>query len=262
MAGRDATRGGTWLGISKTGRFAVVTNFQERPTPTQDDSIVGRIRSPSLLPEFKSRGDLPTEFLGSSISPEEYLEEIRKDKEHYPGFNLIVGDCSGLYLYSNRDPTDSIVKLETQSTIGLTNSLLNGGWFKEYHGVSLVKNVEAPDPDLIAELASQSDFSRTGAPASTALVQSLQPLLDILSNTDKPPSGLAPDVYMRTGEKAAIFVDRLNLTPSSPEPHFYGTRCSIIILVDCENRVTFFERSLDSALLEWTTRAHHFQAQP
>ncbi len=47
-AGRDLTAGGTWLGITKTGRFATITNFRE---PGHRD------------PQAESRGHLVANFL-------------------------------------------------------------------------------------------------------------------------------------------------------------------------------------------------------
>lgn len=204
---------------------------------------------------------LPLKRNSSSTSREEYLAEVREEKACYPGFSLIVGDCNGLSVYSNRDPADSIVNVEMGTTIGLTNSLLNGGWFKEIRGVSLVKNVEVPDPEAVAELASKSDFLVTGAPPSEALDQLLHPLLSILSDNTKPPANTT-DIYRKTGETAGIFVDRLSVSPQLNEPHLYGTRCSIIILVDFENRVTFYEKALDVEADQWKTRVYHFKANP
>ncbi len=84
LAGRDELAGGTWLGLSKSGRFAALTNYKENTTK-----------------KFKlSRGMLVTDFLESNESAKSYLEDL--NKQDYAGFNLIVGDRKGLFYCCNR----------------------------------------------------------------------------------------------------------------------------------------------------------------
>ena len=84
LAGKDNLAGGTWLGFSKSGRFAALTNFKENTSK-----------------QFKlSRGQLITDFLESNQSAKSYLESL--NCQDYAGFNLIVGDKNGLFYYSNR----------------------------------------------------------------------------------------------------------------------------------------------------------------
>tara|TARA_B100000700_G_C14828552_1_gene753383 strand:- start:133 stop:909 length:777 start_codon:yes stop_codon:yes gene_type:complete len=84
LAGKDELAGGTWLGVSKSGRFAALTNYKEN---TQK--------------KFKlSRGFLVTDFLESKKSAKSYLENL--NGKDYAGFNLIVGDRNGLFYFCNR----------------------------------------------------------------------------------------------------------------------------------------------------------------
>jgi uncharacterized protein with NRDE domain len=195
------------------------------------------------------------------MSGTDYLATVREEKDDYPGFSLIVGDCNGLYLFSNRDPTNSIVSLPCSSTFGLTNSLLEDGWFKSSHGVSLVKNMQSPDPDLVASLAKESDYRSTFSPSAMQLDQMLQPFVDILSNRERPGEDEPVDVYEKAGKLAPIFVDVLDVSSAAHTVREYGTRCSIVVLVDMENRVTFYERSLTIETRKWHSRVFHFQAE-
>src|SRR5258708_7510243 len=61
LAGRDLVYGGTWLGITKTGHFAAVTNY----------------RNPNQLNGKRSRGDLVSNFLLGTKSVSEYLHEVK-----------------------------------------------------------------------------------------------------------------------------------------------------------------------------------------
>jgi uncharacterized protein with NRDE domain len=84
LAGKDDLSGGTWLGFSKSGRFAALTNFKENTSK-----------------KYKlSRGLLITDFLESNQSAKSYLVSL--NGQGYAGFNLIVGDKNGLFYYCNR----------------------------------------------------------------------------------------------------------------------------------------------------------------
>lgn len=203
---------------------------------------------------------LPYCFSGS-MGGAEYLESVRKDKDCYPGFNLIVGDMNGLFIYSNRDPEDRIEKLGIGSTVGLTNTLLQNPWFKSQHGIALVNSISIPDPDVIAKIASDDDFSKFHAPPSPEMTVLLSPLTEILEN-QTGPADMPAEVtqYDLGGYLAPIFVPPMVIGTSEAGDILYGTRCSIIILVDKENRVTFYERALDTETKKWSSRVFHFVA--
>jgi uncharacterized protein with NRDE domain len=112
LAGRDLQSGGTWLGVTTTGRLAAVTNYRE---PQQ-------IKHPR-----GSRGKLAADYLVGTMTPETYLETLRIEADDYQGFNLIVGDKDGLFHFSNRGGEASRI---TPGIHGLSNSLLNTPWPK------------------------------------------------------------------------------------------------------------------------------------
>lgn len=67
LAGRDLVGGGTWLGVSKRGRFAAVTNYRDPFAPT------GKL----------SRGNLVADFLKSDEPAEIYLRNIQNKAVEY-----------------------------------------------------------------------------------------------------------------------------------------------------------------------------------
>ena len=89
LAGRDLEARGTWMGVSRSGRFAAVTNFRGAREPRAAES----------------RGALPVNFLDSQISPASYVKEILEKAASYSGFNLLVCDGKELWWMSNRDGT-------------------------------------------------------------------------------------------------------------------------------------------------------------
>jgi uncharacterized protein with NRDE domain len=119
IGGRDAERGGTWLGMNqKNGRLAAVTNYRDGPLR---DTIV----SP------KSRGVLTAEWLKSendgtrNMTPQEYLESI--NPKDFEGYNLIVGDVqNGLWCCSNWAPGDKGAVRRLEPGIhGVSNHYMN-----------------------------------------------------------------------------------------------------------------------------------------
>lgn len=127
-AGRDLVHGGTWLGITKTGRFAAVTNYRDPAAPTGKHS----------------RGDLVGDFLKSRVSVADYLAEISARAADFSGFNLLVGEINSktqtVGYYSNRQHE---IKILEPGIYGLSNHLLDTPWRKVEKGkAALTKLVE------------------------------------------------------------------------------------------------------------------------
>ena len=78
LAGRDLEAGGTWLGVTRDGRFAAVTN----------------IRAPGAAKAPLSRGQLPLDYLQGRQTPEAFMQQLAAQREQYSGFNLLVGDAA------------------------------------------------------------------------------------------------------------------------------------------------------------------------
>jgi len=115
LAGRDLKEGGTWMGITRGGKFAAITNFRDPST---------------LITNAPSRGQLVSNFLTGSESAASYIDNISRQAQKYNGFNLICGDHKDLSVYSNRG---KIEKLEA-GIYGLSNHLLNSPWPKVIKG--------------------------------------------------------------------------------------------------------------------------------
>src|SRR5262245_42923119 len=114
LAGRDLTAGGTWLAVSRTGRFAAVTNVREGSVPRR---------------ATRSRGVLVSDFVRSSVEPEEYLRVAAAGADSYDGFNLLVGGAEGLFWLSNRSASREPVRL-APGVHGVSNALLDTPWPK------------------------------------------------------------------------------------------------------------------------------------
>ena len=104
LAGRDLEAKGTWMGVSRGGRFAAVTNYRGA-------------REPSAA---QSRGALVTRFLQEEVSVGKYMKQI--PSAAYSGFNLLACDGEELWWMSNRDGAPR--RLEP-GVYGLGNLLLD-----------------------------------------------------------------------------------------------------------------------------------------
>lgn len=147
LAGRDLQAGGTWLGITRGGRFAAVTNFREAPMePT-----------PPL-----SRGALTADFLRSTESCTDYLARIAPQADQYRGFNLLIDDGHDTYYYSNRA---ALARKLEPGYYGLSNQLLDCDWPKVGTGRADLAQVGQSGFDtqtlfgLLAERGNDKPFS-------------------------------------------------------------------------------------------------------
>lgn len=112
LAGKDLQAGGTWLGMSRTGRFAALTNYRD---PEQR-----RVQAPS-------RGALVASILESNGTIHQHLDYLRKISTAYNAFNLIFSDGERLAVFESVVGTGR--ELEP-GLYGLSNHLLDTPWPK------------------------------------------------------------------------------------------------------------------------------------
>ena len=115
-AGRDLRGGGTWLGVSRAGRFAALTNIRA-PSERRDGA--------------PSRGALVANYLAGEDTPSEYVARIKARTDDFNGFNLLIGDDHTMIWYSNRDHGDARNGEPLEPGIyGLSNDRLDAPWPK------------------------------------------------------------------------------------------------------------------------------------
>ena len=157
LGGRDLQAGGTWLAVSKDGRFATVTNYRENRSPHG---------------KLLSRGALVTGFIDSGDSPLSFAHGISAAR--YAGFNLLACDGEELVYSSNRG--DAPVSL-APGVYGLANESLDTPWPK------LLRSRQRLADALDAGVANETEMMRILADREPA------PVDDI--NADRLPFELA-----------------------------------------------------------------------
>jgi uncharacterized protein with NRDE domain len=246
LAGRDLRNGGTWCGVTRGGRFALLTNFREK--------------DPGRVQGAPSRGALTLDFLRGDESPLAYLQGLELDRHN--GFNLVVGDLNEegqmeVAYVTNRSSSKSCPKSKSTSTstssdgtdggdpapspspsfpsgvpvllppgvYGLSNGVLGDSWCKVDRGVSILKemlekgefegergngNGEEKEPPSTTTSTSSSPSSPSPSFPWDALFRSL------MGDTSRAPAHLLPEtgIPRHIEEKLApTFVTPFELLP-------------------------------------------------
>lgn len=159
FAGRDLEAGGTWMGYTREGRFAALTN----------------IRDPSRPQGLRSRGHLVAEYLASQVSPQAYLEGLTGQLTDYSGFNLLVGDTASLWFLNAREARPRAIE---PGVHGISNASLDTPWPKLCRArEALAGQPDAPRPEALFELLADRWQPSEGALPDTGVGLATERLL-------------------------------------------------------------------------------------
>jgi uncharacterized protein with NRDE domain len=115
VGGRDLQAGGTWLGVTDTGRCCVVTN----------------VRDPSDPQLGVSRGMLATDYLAGAADAATHATQLLASAATFRPFNLLTFDGrDGFYLGNRPQPRAQAI---TPGVHGLSNADFNTPWPKTRH---------------------------------------------------------------------------------------------------------------------------------
>lgn len=193
LAGRDLEKMGTWMGVTIGGRFAALTNYRDPKEVTQG---------------MQSRGELVADALNFKGNLKDYMQDLAGKKDLYPGYNIVAGDRTDLYYYSNRG--QKLQKLEP-GIYGVSNHLLNTEWPKVQKGKEGMSKIIQGNPEDMAEK-----------------------LLKLLQNADQAPDELLPNTGVSLEWErrlSPLFIKSVN----------YGTRSSTVLLMS-EKEIRYVER--------------------
>ncbi|WP_298978812.1 NRDE family protein [uncultured Psychrobacter sp.] len=206
-AGRDSQSGGTWLGIyqqhhQQNGRWAAVLNFRDGVQARADE---------------RSRGELVTSFLISTLSPMAFARQIKL--RDYAGFNLIIGDSQQAVIVNNRGhaPTALHAGLHVFS-----NGQPDEGWFKTEKLRGRLRQEVLP---LIAEDSSLAYWQAAA--------------LNVMSDSTSAPEEALPKTGVPKAIEQAlssVYIDAVALSNTDTPMPSYGTRTQSILTLRGEDK--------------------------
>lgn len=231
--------GGTWLGVTKDGKFAALTNY------TQAQEVV--------ISNAIGRGYLVSDFLKGSDSVKEYLQRISDEADNYKGFNLLLGQLSlhgktVMGYYGNIE--ERWINMLSPGIHVLSNKTLNCSWPKMVYGrkrFSEILDESCSKQVLVDKLiellcAQERSFNSSDGKSFTG------------SHDDRSNENFMDDyddlcrsIFVKNKEKR------------------YGTRTNTVLLVDAKGHVTYVERTMEDATdpdeAEWRINKWEFDMQ-
>lgn len=234
VGGRDLRAGGSWMAMSRSGRFAAVTNFR-----------LGNAANAAVDPNAKSRGDLVLGMLkGDSVSRPSDLtmdgaitsdNAIVKNLAQVGPCNLLWGDLrSGAMHFSSNQSNDLSDNLTDNTSDHSASSLQNG----LVYGLSNGK-LDADWPKTSGLKTSLAQAIKSHQSDDRGLTACL---FDALADDTQAPDAHLPTTGVSL-EFERILSARFIATPT------YGTRSSTVILVDDQHNATMIERTWDHTAL-------------
>lgn len=199
LGGRDLHAGGTWLGMTASGRITLLTNVREPAPP---------------LAEAPSRGKITERYLRGELSAQDYAQSLEAQGASYNGFNIVLGDHTGLWYYSNRGATP--IQQIRSGVMGLSNASLNTPWPK---------------------------LTRTQTAVAKHLTHCVQPSPERLFEIFQDTREAEPHELPNTG--LALEREKLLSSPFIRNER-YGTRCTTLIMKGVDGKILFHEKRYDA----------------
>ncbi len=210
LAGKDLLAGGTWLGLSKSGRFSAVNNIRD---PSQAEQAP------------RSRGELTLEFLKSDMSAESYSNALIENFAQYAGFNLLLSDGSDMYYVNNLEQL--VTKLEP-GVYGLSNGLLNSDWPKVNRGRDdlrmLMGNPDSLSTDQLLDMMNHREISKDDNLPDTGVSLELERALSstFIMNTNRGYGTLCSTAIIAEANSEFRFSEQnYDASGNATDRHYY-----------------------------------------
>lgn len=210
LAGRDLSAGGTWFGLTRSGRLALLTNVREP----------GRQQ-----PDAPSRGALVVDWLASELAAPAFTQTLRAG---YNGFNLVMADLprNAWHWFSNR--ADGPVALR-DGVHGLSNAALDTPWPK-------TAGLKSALAQAVSQATSADDLATQ--------------LLAELADDRMAPDADLPDTGVGLARERLLSPRFVRMPGPVDGEARYGTRCSTVLVAEVlpggGRRILVQERSVDA----------------
>uniref|UniRef100_A0A8R1TNF1 Transport and Golgi organization protein 2 n=1 Tax=Onchocerca volvulus TaxID=6282 RepID=A0A8R1TNF1_ONCVO len=237
LAGRDEkeTIRGTWLCMNSAGR---ISNLLTITVPIHE------MKSSSI-----TRGVIPVDFVKSNKKPEEFCKLLTSTVNRYNAFQILCFqrnerdqyEVAGL-TYQSEDNIE--VTRYPPGIHGFSNSPSCEPFKKVQRGVDKVS-------DIIEEINTEN----------LSEAEIIERLLQLA--TDKYQCFPDDQIKRRCGRSNELCKYRAAIFVRYPDGIPYGTRSHTIIIVDRNNRATYYEKSMETKTgkaseATWTEQIFHF----
>jgi uncharacterized protein with NRDE domain len=205
LAGRDLAAGGTWFGLTRSGRLALLTNVRE---PARHN------------PGAPTRGTLVVDWLASQDIAAAFASSLAGG---YNGFNLITADLArgDWHWISNRSPSPSALPAGIHA---LSNAALDTPWPKTI-------GLKAAMAQALADASSSEDLADR--------------LFAALADTSPAPDPDLPDTGIGLACERLLSPRFVRMPdPARPGLAAYGTRCATVLIRDAAGTTQVIERTV------------------
>mmetsp|Transcript_10436 Transcript_10436/g.26790 ORF Transcript_10436/g.26790 Transcript_10436/m.26790 type:complete len:297 (+) Transcript_10436:432-1322(+) len=242
-AGRDLRSGGTWLGVTSSGRFAALTNISTAvvaPPQTLHCEGGGPAAAPAAaqaLAPLRTRGVLVRDFLEGSMRAETYAADVAARSSDFDGFNLVLYDGTSPVVYCTNRPGDG-TEFRTR--------VLEPG----VYGVANAEMLREPEwPKVRRSKTALDVLCRTGTHADS------NRLLSLMTDRQEAPDGELPN-------RGKTVKEERRLSPCFIAGGDYGTVNSTAVVFDAAvGKVHITERSFgprgEDGRVEFTMPLRH-----
>jgi uncharacterized protein with NRDE domain len=167
-------------------------------------------------------------YLLGEDAPRRYLARTTPNLSRYGGLNLLLGDPKRLYYTSNRGVDPAAL---SPGVHGLSNHLMDTPWPKVLEGKHALQAwLQAEEPRL-------------------------DDLFDLLANRRIASDACLPDTGVGLHAERALSARFIDFGD-------YGTRCSSVLLLSDDARLTFAEREFSAGGARGDTRVFSFALDP
>jgi uncharacterized protein with NRDE domain len=165
-----------------------------------------------MQPGKRTRGELTRDFLSGNEDAEIYLQQLAAHDQDYAGFNLLLGDITGMWFYSNRER--QIRRIEA-GVYGVSNGSFDEPWPKLESGREELETMlnSGIEHDLLMEILTDHRIAEDHQLPSTGVALDVERLLS--------------SRFIRSKE--------------------YGTRACSVVTIDRTRRIEFSEQNYTDA---------------
>ena len=254
LAGKDVYAGGTWLGINvKNGNIAILTNAHSNEElmikyTTTDCMSRGKITYEFLRSDFYlKRGIEFKKLIDPNVVEDcinQYLESILVDKNHYKGFNLIVGNILTMqFKYTSNKLEDKQIILLSSGCTVLSNDLITLPKPKAIYGIekfellikNAIKDIEYSDKEVMIEELKKIMYDKTKFDISDLKIN-FPKLYELQKYNYENESSIFVEKYISSNETQR------------------GTKTTSLLFVDFDNKFEFIEIDHHISLIESETK--------